>query len=87
MSINETKDGLIITICVKPNSPKFQVIHNNDEIIVNSTHKPVNGKVNREIIKELSKRWHTNVELVSGFTSRRKKFLIRGVKKSEIDLS
>ena len=55
MSISETKDGVILTIFVKPNSPKFRVELDGDEIVVHSTEEPVKGKVNKEIIKELTK--------------------------------
>ena len=55
MSIAETKDGVILTIFVKPNSAKFKIELDGDEIVVHSTEEPVKGKVNKEIIKELSK--------------------------------
>ena len=77
MSINETKDGVIITIFVKPNSPKFQIELDGNEIVVHSTEEPVKGKVNKEIIKEFSKLFHTKVEIIFGATSRQKKLLIK----------
>ena len=52
MSINETKDGVIITIFVKPNAPKFSIELDDDEIVVHSTEEPEKGKVNKQIIKE-----------------------------------
>ena len=58
MSITETKDGVILTIFVKPNSPKFKIELDGDEIVVYSTEEPVKGKVNKEIIKELTKLFH-----------------------------
>ena len=54
MSINETKDGVIITIFVKPNSSKFKIEFDGDEIVVHCTEEPVKGKVNKEIMKEIS---------------------------------
>jgi len=53
MSIKETKDGTIISIFVKPNSPKFKIEFDANEIEVHSTEEPVQGKVNKEIIKLL----------------------------------
>ncbi|MGD0995493.1 MAG: DUF167 family protein [Candidatus Bathyarchaeia archaeon] len=85
MSINETKDGTIITIFVKPNSPKFKIEFDSNEIVVYSTEEPVKGKVNREIIKEFTKLLHTKVEIASGATSRQKKLLIKDKGKKEIE--
>jgi uncharacterized protein (TIGR00251 family) len=85
MKLTETKDGTIIEVYVKPNSPKFEVQVEGDEIVVRSTEEPERGKVNKEIVKQLSKLFHTSVELVSGATSRQKILLIRGVTKNEID--
>ena len=49
ISIKKTKDGVIITIFVKPNAPKFKVELEGDEIVVYSTEEPVKGKVKTEI--------------------------------------
>jgi uncharacterized protein len=81
MSISETKDGAIITIYVKPNSPKFQVELDNSEIVVHATEDPEKGKVNKEILKEFSKLLHAKVELASGATSRQKQLFVKGVSK------
>jgi hypothetical protein len=81
MSIAETKDGVILTIFVKPNSAKFKVEMDGTEIVVYSTEEPVKGKVNKEIIKELSKLLHVEVELASGATSRQKQLFIKGIDK------
>jgi uncharacterized protein len=85
MSIAETKDGVMLTIFVKPNSPKFKVELDGTEIVVYSTEEPIKGKVNKEIIKELSKLLHTKVELVSGATSKQKQFFIKGMDKQQAE--
>ena len=85
MSISETKDGVIITIFVKPNSPKFKIEIEGDEIIVHSTEEPVKGKVNKEIIKELSKILHVKVEFASGLTSRQKQLFVKGLDKQQAE--
>ena len=84
MSIAETKDGTILTVFVKPNSAKFKIEFDGDEIVVYSTEEPEQGKVNKEIIKELSKLLHAKVELASGFTSKEKKLLVKGIEKSTV---
>jgi len=85
MKINETKDGTIIEVFVKPNQPKFNVTIDDDEILVSSTEEPVKGKVNKELIKELSKLFQAKVKLVSGATSRQKQLLIKGVGKKQVE--
>jgi uncharacterized protein (TIGR00251 family) len=85
MRIAETKDGVMLTIFVKPNSAKFKVELDGTEIVVYSTEEPIKGKVNKEIIKELSKLLHTKVELVSGATSKHKQFFIRGMDKEQTE--
>ncbi|MCL2642499.1 MAG: DUF167 domain-containing protein [Candidatus Bathyarchaeota archaeon] len=84
MSIKETVDGTLITIFVKPNSPKFAIEFKNGEIIVYAREEPEKGKVNKEILKELTRLFHTKVELVAGATSRQKQLTI-GAKKAEIE--
>jgi uncharacterized protein (TIGR00251 family) len=84
MSIKETVDGVLITIFVKPNSSKFAIEFDGDSIVVHATEEPEKGKVNKEIIKELSKFFHANVKLVSGVTSRQKQLAIR-VKKEKLE--
>jgi len=84
MSIKETAGGVLITIFVKPNSSKFAVEFSDDDIIVYATGEPEKGKVNREILKELTKLFHSNVELISGATSRQKQLTV-GVKKEILE--
>ena len=85
MKTTETKEGIIIEIFVKPNSEKFKVSVENGEIVVRCTEEPVKGKVNKELIKEFTKIFHSQIELVSGATSRQKKLLIKGIKISVIE--
>ncbi|MCL1977561.1 MAG: DUF167 family protein [Candidatus Bathyarchaeota archaeon] len=84
MSIKETADGSLITIFVKPNSPKFNIEIDDDKIIIYATEEPEKGKVNKEILKELTKFFHANVELVSGATCRQKQLAV-GIKKAELE--
>jgi uncharacterized protein (TIGR00251 family) len=85
MKLMETKDGTIIEVYVKPNSAKFEVNVEGDEIVVRSTEEPEKGKVNKEIVKQLTKLFSTKVEIVSGLTSREKKLLIVGGDKSNVE--
>lgn len=85
MKISETKDGIVLEVNVKPNSKEFKIVADDEEIVVFCVEKPVKGKVNKELIKEFSKLFHNRVELVSGFTSRQKRLLIRGFRKNEAE--
>jgi uncharacterized protein (TIGR00251 family) len=85
MSIKETKDGVIITIFVKTNSPKFQIVLCGDEIVVRATEEPEKGKVNKEILKEFFRLLHVKVELASGATSRQKQLFVAGMTKSQAE--
>jgi uncharacterized protein (TIGR00251 family) len=85
MNVKETKDGVVIEVFVKPKSPKFEVLLEGDEVVVRCTEEPVKGKVNKELLKALSKFFHTNVELVSGATSRQKHLLLKGMMKSDVE--
>jgi uncharacterized protein (TIGR00251 family) len=85
MKLTETRDGTIIEVFVKPNQPKFNVKIDGDEIIVFCTEEPVKGKVNKELIKELSKLFSAEVEMFSGFTSKQKRFLVRDLGKGNVE--
>jgi uncharacterized protein (TIGR00251 family) len=85
MSVTESKDGVLLTVYVKPNSPKFRLERDGDEIVVYATEEPEKGKVNKEILKEFTKLFHAKVELMSGATSREKKLLVVGKKKTDVE--
>ncbi len=85
MKLIETKEGTVIEVLVKPNQPKFSVKLDGDEITVFCTEAPVKGKVNRELVKELSKFFHAEIEIVSGLTSKQKQLLIRNISGSEVE--
>jgi len=85
MSVKETVDGVLITIFVKPNSHNFAIEFDDDEnIIVHTTEEREKGKVNKEILREITKLFHTNVELLSGVTSRQKQLFI-GIEKETLE--
>lgn len=85
MNLKETKNGVIIEVFVKTNQPKFKVKLKGDEIIVFCTEEPVKGKVNKELIKKLSKLFRVKIEMVSGLTSKQKMLIIRNMSKNDVE--
>ena len=85
MKLQKTAQGTIIEIVVKPNSKHFQVKTEGNELVVFCHEAPVKGKVNRELIKQLSKLFKRRVEIISGFTSRQKKVLIKDVSTEKVN--
>ena len=84
MKISQRLDGTIIEIRVKPRSKKFE-IKPNDIFIILCKEPPINGRVNRELLKELSKLFKKKVEIISGFKSTQKKILIRNSSVEEVE--
>jgi len=85
MKICETKKGLILEVSVKSKSREFGIVVDGDEVIVYCKSDPVEGKVNRELIREFSRLFRRKVELVSGFTSKQKRLLIRDAEKNQVE--
>ena len=85
MKAVETKDGVLLDVHVKPRSGDFKAMVEGDDIIVHCSEEPQGGRVNRELVKELSRLFHKKVEFVSGFASRDKRVLVRNAIKSEVE--
>jgi uncharacterized protein len=85
MKLRETEKGLILDVYVKPRSKEFNIVVEGDEIVVHCSEEPVGGRVNRELVKELSRLFGKKVELVSGSSSRQKRLLVKDAEKSEIE--
>jgi hypothetical protein len=85
MSLKETKEGIVLSIFVKPNSPKFKIELDSGEVVVYATEEPEKGKVNKEIMKEAGKLLGFRVEIVSGLTSKQKVLLLRDASKAQVE--
>jgi uncharacterized protein (TIGR00251 family) len=85
MKLQETAQGVVLDVHVKPKSKKFRVELDGDEVVVSCREAPVKGKVNRELLKQLSRLFGRKVELVSGFTSRQKRFLVSDIRAEEVN--
>ena len=85
MKVLETKDGLILDVYVKPKSKFSKIAVEGNELVIYCSEEPVDGKVNREIVKMLSKVFHQKVMLVAGFASKQKRLLVKDMTKNEAD--
>jgi uncharacterized protein (TIGR00251 family) len=85
MKLLETAQGVVLDVYVKPKLENFRVELDGDELVVSCREAPVKGKVNRELLKRFSRLFGRKVELVSGFSSRKKKLLIRDIEAEEVN--
>jgi uncharacterized protein (TIGR00251 family) len=85
MKLQETAQGVVVDVHVKPNSKQFRIELDGDEVVVLCREAPVKGKVNKELLKQFSRLFSRRVELVSGSTSRQKRLLINDIKVEEVN--
>jgi hypothetical protein len=85
VKIRETQKGLVLDVYVKPRSKEFRIVVEGDDIVVHCSEEPVEGRVNKELVKKLSRLFSKKVELVSGFSSRQKRLLVKDAEKGEIE--
>jgi len=84
MKSTQVPQGTILEIRVKPKSRQFRM-KLNDELVIFCRETPVKGRVNKELVKQLSKLFKKKVEIISGFTSKRKRVLVRDAEVKEIE--
>jgi uncharacterized protein (TIGR00251 family) len=85
MKLLKTDQGVVLNVYVRPGSREFKIEVEDEELVVHSKESPVKGKVNRELIRELSKVFKRRVEIISGFTSRQKRVLITDISLDEVN--
>lgn len=83
MRLQKTAEGIILELHVKPYSKEFKIKIEEDGLVISCRESPVKGRVNRELIQELSRLFKRRVEIISGFSSRQKRILIRDIKMNE----
>jgi len=84
MRLLKTGQGIVADVRVKPRSKAFKIEAGEDEATVFCREAPEKERVNRELVKELSKVFKKRVEIVSGFTSKQKRILIRDASFEEV---
>jgi uncharacterized protein (TIGR00251 family) len=81
IEITENQDSIIFNVRVIPRSSKSEIVGEHDgDLKVKLSSPPVDGKANKELIKILSKELKiakSNIEIISGETSKTKQIKIR----------
>jgi uncharacterized protein (TIGR00251 family) len=84
MKLLKTDQGVVLSVYVKPDSREFKIEMEENGLVVHCREAPVKGKVNKELVKELSRLFKRRIEIVSGFTSKQKKVLIKDISLDEV---
>jgi len=84
MKLTQVPQGTILEIRVKPKSRQFRM-KLNDELVIFCRETPIEGMVNRELAKQLSRLFKKKVEIISGFTSKQKRVLVRDAEVKEVE--
>ncbi len=89
--LQETPDGIILSVKVIPKSRKNEVVGEHDgELKIRITATPEKGCANNALIKFLAKRLgisKNRISLISGMSNRHKRILIKGVTSDEVRLT
>ena len=72
-----------MSVYVKPDSRDFKTEVEDDELVVSCREPPVKGKVNKELVKELSRLFKKRTAVIAGSTSKQKKVLIMDISLEE----
>ncbi len=85
INIREVEGGVAVSVKVQPNASKDRVVGEHaDQLKIAVTVAPEKGKANKAVIKVLSKLLgvkSSDIEILSGETSRDKKVFIRNITK------
>jgi len=85
MKLQKSAEGIVLDVHVRPNSKEFKVRETEEDgLVVFCREAPVKGRVNREMTKELSRLFKRRVSILSGFTSKQKRVLIRDIETNEL---
>jgi uncharacterized protein (TIGR00251 family) len=83
LKLLKTDQGVVLNVYVKPDAREFKIEVEDDDLVVCCREAPVKGKVNRELVKELSRFFKKRTEIVAGFASKQKKILIMDISLEE----
>jgi len=86
--LTQTKDGIIFSVKLVPNSSFSKIVDFNDEFVrIKIASPPIDNRANKELISFCSNLFDTNkskIEIISGEKSKIKKILIKNENFEEI---
>ena len=82
--MRKTNEGVILDVEIKPRSNRFRILTEDDKITIFCTEEPVKGKVNKELVNELSRLIKREVSIISGFSRRHKRLLVKDCEEREL---
>jgi len=89
INIREVEGGVVVSVKVQPNASRDRVVgEHGDQLKIAVTVAPEKGKANKSVIKVLSRLLgvkSSDIEILSGETSRDKKVLIRNISEEEFN--
>ena len=89
INIREVEGGVVVSVKVQPNASRDRVVGEyGDQLKIAVTVAPEKGKANKSVIKVLSRLLgvkSSDIEILSGETSRDKKVLIRNISEEEFN--
>ena len=89
INIREVEGGVVVSVKVQPNASRDRVVGEyGDQLKIAVTVAPEKGKANKAVIKVLSKLLgvkSSDIEILSGETSRDKKVLIRNISEADFN--
>ena len=85
MEIQETDQGIIVSVKAKPGSGRFRLSRSGEDIVLELTSPPREGKANQEIMKELPGLLRCEVQILRGSQSKKKLLLLKGINKEEFE--
>ncbi len=89
INIRDIEDGIVVSVKVQPNASKDRVVGEHaDQLKIAVTVAPEKGKANKAVIKVLSRLIgvkSSDIQIVSGETSRDKKVFIRDINEDDFN--
>ena len=89
IDVRKVEGGVVVSVKVQPNASKDRVVGEHaDQIKIAVTVAPEKGKANKAVIKILCKSLgvkSSDIQIVSGETSRDKKVFIRNINEEDIN--
>lgn len=85
MEVQETPEGLIVSVSVRPGSPGFRLYRKGDRLLLEVTNPPREGLANREILRGLPGLLRCDVRILSGVKSRKKLLLLKGMTEKDLE--